>query len=270
MQGLAFACPTTKHVPLTPSTSPMTHHPTGVKTWTAWSTTSDPMSAERVSGEGSRDQPKSAQHDFAFVRDMLSAWVDRGFTLAVGYIGSLIAVGAAVATDRLGPLIDGTGVSRPVAIAGALGILNGLYLTLAGTSVIAILKRAYFIMAVAPQESPIHLWERYSRSRGFVPLPSAQPTGNVALKGLRWFFWTADNMYVVPLYVLVWSFSAVIGLEVWPLPAGGNDWIPIAAAAFLHVLAAVLGWGVVDWNRLCYAAARSTHEASSIPVREPE
>jgi hypothetical protein len=198
-----------------------------------------------------------AAQDLEFLRSSIAAWVERGYRLAFGYLGAIALVAAAAETGIGATLVDELEISRPVATFAALSLFNGLYLTLAGAVVVAILKRAYFIMRVAPLESVARRWECFTRRE---PDAETMKLPGKLSRIVRKFYWTADNMYVVPLYVIVWIFSVSLHIWVADKLSTGTDWLMVAASVVLHFLAFALAAGMIHWNRRCYFLVTDTDE----------
>jgi hypothetical protein len=193
------------------------------------------------------------------VKEEVRFFMEKTFQVSFGYAGALVALGASVKFDVLDGLEHATSLDKGVLLAGAVLVVNNVYLTLAVACLFAILKRGYFILATTASTTDrvrsVHRdWEIYVRSTG------NRLFGSASLNKLAW---NVDNYYMLPLFLFIEIASVVCTAYTWRVDCPA--WVRAAILALLVmniVIPGAAAWATYRLDTLCRENIQGTLQES--------
>lgn len=137
--------------------------------------------------------------EYNFLKDEIKFFMEKAFQFAFVYIGVLFAVMAGTKLEVLKGMAELLKTKPDIVLSIVLLTLNLTYLTLATSSLYAILKRGYFILSSTEllHDTPLSEWEH------FVRVPRNKP---------KYLDWNVDNYFMTILYLLIWAGSIVLSI----------------------------------------------------------
>ena len=169
------------------------------------------------------------------VKSEIEFFMEKTFQVSFGYLGALVAIGAAVNLEIIDKVADRLRMS-PVPLACALVLsANVVYLSLAAGTLFATLKRGLYLVENHSVDSSHLRWESFLRDHN---------ASVFRQRRLGFLAWNVDNFYMVPLFALIFAVSVVASVMGVASSDRTLDWIGLIALMALHAIPLqMLLWG---------------------------
>lgn len=182
---------------------------------------SDPTSRAPFAGPDALDR----------VKGEITFFMEKTFQVSFGYVGAIVALGAALSLNVVTEIASAVDIGVKPLVCGSVLVLNTVYLVLAAGTLFATIKRGVFLIVYSGEADGHRYWE------GFVRKSATSPFGGGWLGDLCW---NLDNVYMVPLFLLIGAVSVASAILGFSSAATVAEDAVVAFGVALHAVPAFI------------------------------